>query len=83
MTHCGMCKVECGMKTEYPYVFDFEKLDVYQLGISFANEVINIVKKLPNELRFTLGNNFIRASISIVSNIAEGSGKMSKKEKKL
>lgn len=70
------------MKNEYSsYIFDFERLEVYKLDINFANEVIGVVKKLPTDLRFSLGNNFIRASISIVSNIAEGSGKKSKKEK--
>ena len=65
------------------YVFDFEKLNVYQLAISFNTEAINTVKSLPTALRFSLGNNFVRAAISVVSNIAEGSGKKSKSEKKL
>lgn len=65
------------------YIFDFERLEVYQLAIKFAAEVINMVRELPPDLRFSLGNNFIRASISIVNNIAEGSGKKSKREKVL
>ena len=63
------------------YVFDFEKLDVYRLSLDFVHKVISIIKKLPSELRFTIGGNLIRASMSIPNNIAEGSGKRSKKEK--
>ncbi|MDP8247187.1 MAG: four helix bundle protein [Candidatus Tritonobacter lacicola] len=63
------------------YVFDFEKLDVYKLSLDFVHKVISIIKKLPSELRFTIGGNLIRASMSIPNNIAEGSGKRSKKEK--
>ncbi len=65
------------------YIFDFERLEVYQLAIEFVTEVINMIKELPPDLRFSLGNNFIRASTSIANNIAEGSGKRSKREKKL
>jgi len=61
------------------FVFDFEKLDVYQLALKFVHKLITLVKKLPPELRLSLGNNVIRAGMSILNNIAEGSGKKSSK----
>ena len=64
------------------FIFDFEKLEVYQLSLEFVHKVINTVRKLPSDLRFSIGANFIRAAISIANNIAEGSGKKSSKEKR-
>ena len=63
------------------FVFDFEKLDVYQLSLEFVYKLIALTKNLPPDLRFSLGNNVIRAGMSIVNNIAEGSDKKSPKEK--
>jgi len=63
------------------YIFDFEKLEVYQRGLKFVIEVINIVKNLPPYLRYTIGGNFIRAAMSFINNIGEGSGKRSKNDK--
>lgn len=68
-------------KDQESYIFDFEKLEVYQRGLRFVVEVINIVKNLPPYLRYTIGGNFIRAAMSFINNIAEGSGKSSKKDK--
>lgn len=53
------------------YVFDFEKLEVYQLALQFAGKVIEVCGKLPSDLRFTIGGNFIRAAMSIAHNLAE------------
>ena len=66
---------------EEDFIFDFEKLKVYQKALDFLHEIFIIYKKLPNEFKFSLGTNLIRAGISISNNIAEGSGKKSKKEK--
>ncbi|MEO0226996.1 MAG: four helix bundle protein [candidate division WOR-3 bacterium] len=69
--------------TDYEnFVFDFEKLDVYQLALDFVDEVFEITSKIPWQLQSSLGDNFRRAALSIVSNIAEGSGKISNREKK-
>ena len=63
------------------YIFDFEKLKVYEMGIEFVREIFRITKKLPTDFQYSLGDQIRRASLSIVNNIAEGSGKVSKKEK--
>jgi len=82
-----MCNVKCemdkGKEEKYKdFVFDFEKLDVYQLALKFIHKLITMVKNLPPELRLSLGNNLVRAGMSIINNIAEGSGKKSLKEKR-
>ena len=61
--------------------FDFEKLSVYQKALDFIHKVFGIYKELPKEFTYTVGDNLVRASISIANNLAEGSGKKFKKEK--
>ncbi len=59
-------------------MFNFEKLDVWQKAIEFADLVYNHTKTFPPEERFGLTNQLRRAAISISSNIAEGSSRSSK-----
>lgn len=59
------------------YIFDFERLEVYKMALKFIAEVFKIYQKLPRGFQFTIGEQFIRASLSIANNIAEGSGKNS------
>jgi len=61
--------------------FDFEKLDVYKLALDFLDQVFVVYKALPGDLRFSLGDQFVRAALSISNNLAEGSGKQSSKER--
>ena len=63
------------------YTFDFEKLKVYEMGLEFVRKIFKITKDLTRDYQFSLGSQLRRAALSIVNNIAEGSGKMSKKEK--
>jgi len=58
---------------------NFEKLNVYQRSLNVVDDIYEITKKYPKDEMFSLINQFRRASISIVLNIAEGSGR-SKKE---
>lgn len=59
--------------------FDFEKLEIYQKALLFANDTYNLSKKFPKEEQFGITSQLRRASLSISLNIAEGSGR-SKKE---
>ena len=61
--------------------FDFEKLKVYQKSLDFIDKIFEICKSLPREYKYSLGDNLIRASLSIANNLAEGNGKKSSKEK--
>ena len=68
-------------KREEDFIFDFERLEVYQLALEFLSDLFKVYRKLPKDLQYSIGNNFIRAGLSISNNLAEGSGKKSKKEK--
>lgn len=48
--------------------------------MELAGEVSNIISLLPDSERFTYRDQIIRCSISIPSNIAEGSSRDSKKD---
>ena len=63
------------------FYFDFEKLKVYEKSLDFIDNIFELYKGLPIDLKYPLGNNLIRAALSIANNIAEGNGKVSKKEK--
>jgi len=58
-------------------MFNFEKLDVWQKAIVFADFIYSETRAFPNEERFGLANQMRRAAVSISSNIAEGSSRMS------
>jgi four helix bundle protein len=66
---------------EKNFQFDFEKLNVYQKTLDFIDEIFQVYKKLPREFKYSLGDNLIRAGLSIANNLAEGNGKRSKNEK--
>lgn len=61
-------------------MFGFEKLDVWQLAIEYSSDVYATTRSFPNEERFGLTNQVRRASVSISSSIAEGSGRSSRKD---
>jgi len=61
-------------------MFGFEKLEVWQRAISFADMVYTMTRSFPNDERFGLTNQMRRAAVSVSSNIAEGSARVSKKD---
>lgn len=54
-------------------MFRFEELEIWQLGFQYANEIYELTKKFPSGERFNLIDQMRRASLSIPTNIAEGS----------
>ena len=58
-------------------MFKFEKLDVWQKAIDFADLIYRTTKPFPAEERFGLTNQMRRAAVSVSSNIAEGSSRVS------
>lgn len=58
-------------------MFNFEKLDVWQKAIDFADLVYKYTRNFPADERFGLTNQMRRAAVSISSNIAEGTSRMS------
>ncbi len=63
------------------FEFDSEKLKVYQRSLDFIDALFEIYKNLNQEYKYFIGNNLVRAGLSIANNIAEGNGKKSRKEK--
>ncbi|MCW1925921.1 four helix bundle protein [Luteolibacter arcticus] len=61
-------------------MFGFEKLEVWQKAIEFADLVYSATRQFPADERFGLTNQMRRAAVSISSNIAEGSGRISRKD---
>ena len=59
-------------------MFNFEKLDVWHEAIQFADLIYQVTKKFPEQERFGLTNQMRRAAVSISSNIAEGSSRLSR-----
>ena len=57
-------------------MYRFEKLRVYKNAMQLVREVYGIIKQLPIEEKFSLADQLRRASISIVLNIAEGTGSL-------
>jgi len=62
------------------YQFSFEKLNVWQKARELSKKVYEITSRFPKEETFGLTNQIRRASISICSNLAEGSSRRSRKE---
>ena len=59
--------------------YRFEDLEVWKLGMKIVGEIYRIIKKFPSEEKHVLSNQIRRAGVSIVLNIAEGSGQSTKK----
>jgi len=62
------------------HTYSFEKLEVWQLARKFVGFIYQITKIFPPEEKYGLVTQIRRASLSIASNIAEGSGRKSKKD---
>src|ERR1700731_4329589 len=62
-------------------VLDHERLDVYHLSLDFMVFANDVIEALPRG-RSHLADQFTRASTSIVLNLAEGAGKLSKPDKR-
>jgi four helix bundle protein len=56
---------------------DLERLDVYHLALDFLVFANRVIERLPRG-RIHLADPFRRASMSVMLNIAEGAGKVSK-----
>ena len=59
-------------------MFNFEKLEVWRKAVDFADLVYRLTHVFPPDERFGITNQMRRASISISSNIAEGSSRSSR-----
>lgn len=62
------------------YVYSFEKLEVWKLSKNVCVDIYQLTGKFPSEEKFGMVSQMRRASISIASNISEGSSRMSNKD---
>lgn len=61
--------------------FSFENLDVYNTARELVVNIYKLQNTFPKEERYALGEQIRRSAVSITSNIAEGCGRNSIKEK--
>ena len=71
--------IYCRNQSHLP-MFDFEKLEVYRQAKSFHLKMKGLTQM--NDLQNPERNQLIRASLSIVLNIAEGAGRFSERDKR-
>ena len=62
------------------YQFSYRKLNVYQSSKMLVKEIYKMVHLFPKNEYYALGDQMRRAVVSIPSNIAEGTAKVSPKE---
>ena len=62
------------------YKYNFEKLEVWKYSIEFAQKIYGITENFPDIEKFGLVSQIRRATVSISSNLAEGSAKQSLKD---
>jgi len=62
-------------------MFDFEKLEVYKRSKELNKEILEFLRK-NKQIDSYLRDQLYRTSLSIAINIAEGSGKFSKTDKR-
>lgn len=63
------------------YIYSFEKLEVWNEAKEFTKSIYTLTSKFPDSEKFGLVSQLRRASVSICSNIAEGSARKSFKDK--
>ena len=59
---------------------DYKKLDVWSLSVELATDVYKVVAKFPKCEVYGIVDQMKRCSVSIASNIAEGSGRSTAKD---
>ena len=57
---------------------NYKNLKIWQLGIEIANDISDILLEFPKHERYDLSSQLSRCSVSILSNIAEGSARTDK-----
>ena len=68
-------------KSPHMKTFSFEKLIAWQKARELASEIYKITRLFPKDEVFGLTSQMRRCSVSIASNLAEGSGRNSMKDK--
>lgn len=61
--------------------YSFEKLETWKEAVSLVKDIYRVTEDFPKEERFGLTSQLRRASISIASNLAEGTSRKTNKDK--
>ena len=61
--------------------FMFEKLEVYQKAVGFADQIVALTQTFPRGFYF-LSDQLNRAALSIAANLAEGNGRFTKPDRR-
>lgn len=70
----------CLVETIVMHIYSFEKLEVWKEAIQLAVKTYNTTDLCPNEEKFGLISQMRRCSVSVSSNIAEGTARLTKKD---
>ena len=62
------------------FIFPFEKLEVWQLAVEFADFILGLLETFPANKHLRLVGQMEAAVCSIAQNVAEGKGRQYKKE---
>lgn len=57
---------------------NYKKLKIWQLGLQISMDISDIISEFPTHEKYDLSSQLSRCSISIPSNIAEGSSRTDK-----
>lgn len=63
------------------HIYSFEKLKVWQESIQLAIKIYKTTDLFPKEEKFGLTSQMRRCSVSVSSNLAEGTSRLTKKDK--
>lgn len=63
------------------YTYSFEKLEVWIEAKEFTKKLYSVTNSFPDSEKFSLVSQLRRASVSVCSNIAEGSARNTNKDK--
>ena len=63
-----------------PFQFNFERLEAWKQALGFSKSVYLVTKSFPDDERFGLTSQMRRASVSVASNLAEGSSRSSRQD---
>lgn len=63
------------------HIYSFEKLEVWRLSKELVKTIYKITKGFPREEQFGLTNQMRRAAVSVSSNLAEGTSRITAKDK--
>jgi four helix bundle protein len=69
-----------GKEITLPTIKSFEELIIWQESRKFANYIYKLTKKFPKEELYSLTSQMRRATVSVMSNIAEGFDRRTTKE---